>query len=69
MTRWTRMFGVPALALTLLAGIDSPASAHEPEAAPAEGEGGGGSGPVPGYAATGVLAALALFIVCMSARR
>jgi hypothetical protein len=68
MTRWTRTFAVPALALALLAGVAAPASAQEPEPA-AEGEGGGGSGPVPGYAATGVLAALGLFIVCKSARR
>jgi hypothetical protein len=59
-----------ALALTLgLALTPAPARAQAPEP-PAEAEGGESKGdPLYGYVGTAFIAALALFIVCKSARR
>jgi hypothetical protein len=60
----TRRLRTLALALTL--GLFA-ASAQAQEPAPAEGESTGN--PVPGYIATGMLAAGTMFVLCKSARR
>jgi len=67
MTRLARTLAPLLLALTF--GLaPSPSRAQVPEEAPLPAEEGSGS-PIPGYAATGILGFLILFIVAKSARR
>ena len=66
MTRLARTFAPLLLALAF--GLaPSPSRAQAPEDAPPAEEGSGS--PISGYAATGILSALILFIVAKSARR
>jgi hypothetical protein len=69
MTRFFRSLRVPALALALLAAPAVPvhAQATAPEA-PAEGGESTGE-PLYGYVGTAIIGALAIFILCKSARR
>jgi hypothetical protein len=65
MTQLTRTLRPLALLAALALPAAARAQAPDPNAPPAADEG----NPVPGYVATGMLAAAALFVLCKSARR
>ncbi len=69
MTRILRFLAIPTVLLALVAAPE-PVRAQSPgQEAPVEGGGGESGNPLYGYLGVGVIGALAVFILCKSARR